>query len=53
MALVGVETSTEISDDIIVEAAQDVALETSNDVARGTGNKIVVEFANVTSRVVD
>ena len=53
MAFIGVETSTEISNDITVEVAQNVAVEASNDVARGAVNKIVVEFANVTSRVVD
>uniref|UniRef100_A0A2N9FH00 Uncharacterized protein n=1 Tax=Fagus sylvatica TaxID=28930 RepID=A0A2N9FH00_FAGSY len=48
-ALACVETSTEISDDMIAEAAQDVAVDTSNNVARGTANKIAAGFANVTS----
>ena len=48
-----VETSTEISDDIIAEAAQDVAIKASNDVAKGIADKIASGFANVKSRVVD
>uniref|UniRef100_A0A2N9H1T0 Uncharacterized protein n=1 Tax=Fagus sylvatica TaxID=28930 RepID=A0A2N9H1T0_FAGSY len=49
-ALAGVETSMEISDNIIAETAQDVAVDTSNNVARGTADKIAAGFANVTSR---
>ncbi|GMY23615.1 hypothetical protein FCV25MIE_18856, partial [Fagus crenata] len=46
-AFTGVETSTEISDDITAEVAQDVAAEAFNNVARGTANKITMKLSSL------